>query len=225
MDGTGKLFSDFLKALPDCFKPEIVRYPIERYLSYSELADLVRVSCPVDEPFVIVAESFSALPAVKYAATNPLNLRGLVLCAGFVTSPVRGILRCLGKLLAPVLFRIGIPEFVISIWLVGSGAPAALLSAVRNAISSVQPNVMVARCRAILACEAKAEVGLINAPILYIQAKHDRLVKAACFQEILQANPQVNLVVVEGPHLILQREPLRAADAIVQFVRKVGEQP
>jgi pimeloyl-[acyl-carrier protein] methyl ester esterase len=224
MDGTGKLFSGFLNALPDRFKTVIVRYPIERYLSYSELVDIVRASCPVDEPFVIVAESFSVPLAIIYAATNPLNLKGLVLCTGFVTSPVKGVLRCLGRLFAPVLFRIGIPKFVIKIWLAGSDAPAALLSAVRNAISSVRPNVMADRIRAILACEARTEMSLIEAPILYIQAKHDRLVKTSCFQEILQVNPQVNLVALEGPHLILQRDPLRSAEVIVQFVMKAGEQ-
>jgi pimeloyl-[acyl-carrier protein] methyl ester esterase len=65
----------------------------------------VRASCPVSEPFVILAESFSSSPAIQYAATNPTNLKGLVLCSGFAASPIKGILRYIAWLIAPVMFR------------------------------------------------------------------------------------------------------------------------
>ena len=135
MDGTGELFSPFIAALPEPFEAVAVGYPTERYLSYSELEKFVRDACPISEPYMLVAESFSTPLAIQYAATNPANLEGLVLCAGFASSPVKGWRRLLGSLLAPLVFRIPLPNLVAKLWLVGLDAPTSLLTAVRSAIS------------------------------------------------------------------------------------------
>jgi pimeloyl-ACP methyl ester carboxylesterase len=121
MDGTGSLFADFVDALPKSFNAVTVRYPTEQCLSYSDLEDLVRAACPISGPFVLLAESFSTPLAIKYAATNPNNLEGVVLCAGFATSPVRGWRRFLGSLLAPLVFHIPIMRLITK-----TGGPAFL---------------------------------------------------------------------------------------------------
>lgn len=219
MDGTGELFRYFVDALPGEFDTVTVRYPNNQHLSYSELLSFVRVACPVSEPLVLVAESFSTPLAIQYAATNPANLEGLVLCAGFATSPMRGWRRFVGVLLAPIMFRVALPKLAVKLWLVGSDAPPSLLAAVRVAISSVQPKVMAARARAVLACDARTELSQIAVPILYLQAKQDRLVGGTSLEEIRRIKPQMSVASLEGPHLLLQREPLRAAEVVVEFVR------
>src|SRR5271165_4006014 len=128
MDGTGQLFNDFVEALPNALEAVTVRYPTERCLSYSELENFVRAVCPTSGPFMLLAESFSTPLAIQYAAANPENLVGLVLCAGFATSPVRGWRQLLGRLLAPLLFRIPLPNLAARLWLVGPDAPPSLLA-------------------------------------------------------------------------------------------------
>jgi len=219
MDGTGNLFSEFVAALPETFEAVTVRYPAERYLQYSELEDFVLAACPTSGPFILVAESFSTPLALKYAATNPANLKGVVLCAGFATSPVRGWRRFLGLLLAPLVFRVPMPSLAAKRWLVGPDAPPSLLTAVRAAISSMQPKVLAARLRAVLACDVRADADRIAVPILYIRAKQDRLVNASCLEELRRIKPQMAVVALEGPHLLLQREPRSAVDAIVRFIQ------
>jgi pimeloyl-[acyl-carrier protein] methyl ester esterase len=219
MDGTGKLFSEFIAALPETFETVTVRYPTERCLPYSELEDFVRTACAISAPFMLVAESFSTPLAIKYAATKPANLEGVILCAGFATSPVQGWRRFLGSLLVPLAFRIPLPNLAARFWLLGSDAPTSLLAALRVAISSVEPKVLAARVRAVLACEVRAELGQIAVPMLYIQAKRDRLVSASCLEDIQRIRPQMTVVALEGPHLLLQREPQRAAEAVVWFIR------
>jgi pimeloyl-[acyl-carrier protein] methyl ester esterase len=135
MDGTGELFSNFVDALPASFETVTVRYPTDRYLAYLELEDLVRVACSGTAPFMLVAESFSTPLAIKYAATNPANLEGVILCTGFATSPVKGWRRLLGSLLAPLVFRVPLPDLAAKLWLVGSDVPPSLLKAVQGAIS------------------------------------------------------------------------------------------
>jgi pimeloyl-[acyl-carrier protein] methyl ester esterase len=218
MDGTGELSAEFVSALPATVETVIVRYPTERILAYLELVDFVRAACPSSSPFVLVAESFSTPLAIKYAATNPANLEAVVLCAGFATTPVRGWQRFLCSLLAPLLFRFPLPNFATRFWLVGPDSPSPLLAAVRVAISSVQPKVLAIRLRAILACEVRAELRRIQVPILYIQAKRDRLVGASCIEDIRRIKPQMAVASVDGPHLLLQREPQKAAEIIVGFI-------
>ena len=98
MDGTGELFSPFAAALAGEFEIATVRYPTEQCLSYSELKGFVRAACSTFGPFVLLAESYSTPLAIKYAASNPENLEGLVLCAGFATSPMLGWRRSLSGL-------------------------------------------------------------------------------------------------------------------------------
>jgi len=219
LDGTGELFSEFVAALAGELETKTVRYPTEQCLSYAELEDFVRAACPISGPFMLLAESFSTPLAIKYAASNPVNLEGLVLCAGFATSPVRGWRRVLGSLFAPLVFRIPMPKLAAKLWLIGPDASPSLLAAVRSAVSSVQSKVLAARLRAVLGCDVRAELCRVAVPILYIQAQQDRLVSASCLEELQRIKPQMAVTVLEGPHLLLQREPRRAAEVVAAFAQ------
>jgi pimeloyl-[acyl-carrier protein] methyl ester esterase len=219
MDGTGELFVDFVNALPNTFSTKTVRYPPDQRLSYVELASLVQSAVPVSEPFVLLAESFSTPLAIQCAASNPPNLKGLVICAGFATSPVRGALRFLGSLASPILFRAGLPGFAARLFLIGSNAPSSLLAALIAAVSSVQPEVLSARVHEVFSCDARSALDKVAVPILYVKAKQDRLVHTWCVEEIRRIKPQVSVSTIVGPHLLLQREPRRTAEAVAEFVQ------
>jgi pimeloyl-ACP methyl ester carboxylesterase len=221
MDGTGELFAGFVAALPDTFETTTVRYPIDICLGYPDLISFVESAIQSAEPFVLLAESFSTPVAIHFASRKPPGLKGLVICAGFASSPMRGWRRSIASLLVPAFFNFSLPEFALKYWLVGRNPPLALLASVRRAISSVKRGVLATRMRSILACDVRQELGQIDVPILYIQATHDRLVPALCFQEILKTKPQVSLVRISAPHFILQREPQRAAEAVLRFTREL----
>ena len=219
MDGTGMLFADLIAELSGICETIVISYPSDRHLDTPELVDLIRSRCPVVDPYILLAESFSVSVAIYYAASKPFNLKGLILCAGFVVSPVHGWKRFLGSLLAPIIFRIKLPKFAAIVWLIGPSASSSLLLAVRKALASVKPQVLVARLRFMLACEARPELARVDVPILYFQAKRDNLVKPICLEFIQLIKPQVEVVTVEGPHLMLQRDPQRFVETIVRFAR------
>jgi pimeloyl-ACP methyl ester carboxylesterase len=219
MDGTGELFADFVKALPLEFETEIVRYPTDFSHSYPELMTFVRSAVPASEPFVLMTESYSTPLAIQFAATNPPYLKGLILCAGFASSPVRGWLRFLCSFLSLFLFRLKIPGFAAKLFLIGPNAAPSLLVAVQAAISSVHPKVLTARLRSVLNCDVRAELGRVTVPILYIQASRDRLVHASSMEEIQRIKSQIVVATIAGPHLILQREPQQAAEVVTRFVQ------
>jgi pimeloyl-ACP methyl ester carboxylesterase len=131
MDGTGKLLLEFVHAPPARIRKEIPQYLTDVVLSYDQLAKMVRSMCEDSPPFVLLAESFSTPLAIRIAAENPANLRGLILCAGFVMSPARGVTRWLALALAPLLMRAALPEAAIRSRLVGRDASRSLVTTVR----------------------------------------------------------------------------------------------
>jgi pimeloyl-ACP methyl ester carboxylesterase len=218
MDGTGDLFAGFIKVLPDPVEVQVVRYPTQFFLSYKELLSLVRDACPVSEPFALLAESFSTPLAIQFAAANPPNLKRVILCAGFASSPVHGWKRIIAPFLAPIIFRIPLPEFALSRWLIGPHAPSTLRTAVKAAISSVRANVLSARLRAILECEVRCELSQVAIPILFIHATQDRLIPETCLNGIQRNQPLTEVATINGPHLILQRRPQKSAAIVSQFL-------
>jgi pimeloyl-ACP methyl ester carboxylesterase len=218
-DGTGELFDDFVANLPDDFEPCIARYPADENHSYGDLAHYVEKFVPASGPFVIAAESFSVPIAIQYAANNPPNLRGLVLCAGFASSPVRGLMRVLLRWASPMLFRVPFSRSMIRALLVGCGAPHSLVARVQSAVLSVQRNVLTNRLESVLNCDVRDEVAKIRVPMLYLRARHDRIVPASCGHEIANLNSLCTIAEINGPHLLLQRNPVESANAIVLFVK------
>ena len=221
MDGTGELFSDLCEAFSDENIPIVIKYPSNKNLSFYELAELVQECFPIEERFAIIAESFSVPVAVICASKSPINLKALVLCAGFITSPVRGLNRYIGWILAPILFRLSLPKIVLKIWLVGENANSTLSSKVKTIVSSMQKNIFIGRLKSIFRCDVREEIGNIKIPILYIRAKNDRLVSKSCYDEIKTANSNVELLELDGPHLIFQNEPKKSAKIIMEFIKNV----
>lgn len=113
MDGTGKLFESLANRLSATYEIEVVEYPTDRCLSYTELKSLVQSVIPISRSFVLLAESFSTPLAVTIAADNPSNLKGLILCTGFVSRPLLGWRRFIASYLAPILLSRPVPDSAI----------------------------------------------------------------------------------------------------------------
>jgi pimeloyl-ACP methyl ester carboxylesterase len=218
MHGTGELFSEFMRMMPEPMQIEASYFPTGASPSYDQLLAMVEFIAPASEDFVLLAESFSTPLAIQYAATNPPNLGGLILCAGFATSPLRGWRRSFASLIAPFAFRLPLPRKAVSRFLVGADSPESLHEAVRAAIRSVAPTVLIARLRQILAVDVRLALRDVSTPILYIQAQQDCLVGRSCLEEIRGIKPQVQVAQIRGPHLILQREPQKSADIVARFM-------
>jgi pimeloyl-[acyl-carrier protein] methyl ester esterase len=218
MDGTGRLYSRLIQALPKGLPTTVLTYPSDGVVGYDELLERVRSIAP-DSPYLLVAESYSTPLAIQFAATRPEHLKGMVLCAGFGSSPVMGWKRFLVGLISPALFRLPLSDWSLRHFLTGEGAEPALVEEVRATIASVQPEVLSARLQDILGCDVLDELPKVDVPMLYIQAQGDRLVGPRCFESLLQAKDDMRVQRIGGPHLLLQLEPELTAAAIARFVR------
>jgi pimeloyl-ACP methyl ester carboxylesterase len=221
LDGSGELLRGLAAVLPEGLETETLWYPADRWMSYGELAGTLRGAIPVDEPFVLVAESFGTPLAILIAALEPPNLKGIVLSAGFATSPVRGWWRTLAWDLAPLLSHLTMPAFVARYLMVGDEAPRALVESLTGAVSWVTPRVLGKRVREMLNVDVRAELAQVKVPVLYLQPTRDRLVHPLCIEE-MQAVKQGRVVTIDAPHMLLQCEPKLCAEVLAGFVRELG---
>jgi pimeloyl-ACP methyl ester carboxylesterase len=218
LDGTGNLFAPLIPELPRTLNVITAAYPRERFLPYPELISWVTELVPRDVPFAILGESYGSTVAVKFAATHPPNLTGVILCAGFISNPVRKW-GPLPKLLArPLFFRFRPPDFLREYFTLGFGAPESLKLALRRAMRSINTEVFANRARAAIHCDAREDIRQVNVPLLYLQATEDRLVGSECLDEVKKLHPETISLSIHAPHLLLQRQPRAAAQAISHFL-------
>jgi sigma-B regulation protein RsbQ len=220
LDGTGHLFKPLLEGLPSYLKPLTISYPANKFLSYGELLQYVLEKIPANNPFVILAESFSGPLAVELAATHPPNLKALILCASFVTNPAPMSFSWLRFILNTKLFRLRPPQIFVRYFLLGRDAPSNLVNALLNVTQSVSPEVLSGRVQSVLNVDARSALRECRAPILYLAAKHDKLVSERNLAEIKSFAPKTESVIIDAPHLLLQREPEKAVKAIDKFLRR-----
>ena len=218
LDGTGNLFAPLTAELPRTLNVITAAYPRDRFLPYPDHVSWLRELVPRDGPYAILGESYGSTVAVKFAATHPPNLAGVILCAGFISNPVRKW-GPLPKLLArPLFLRFRPPQFLREYFTLGFGAPKGLKLALQNTLRSLNSEVFAKRARAAIDCDAREEIRQVQVPLLYLQASEDRLVGAECLDEIKRLHPETISISIRAPHLLLQREPRAAAQAITQFL-------
>jgi pimeloyl-[acyl-carrier protein] methyl ester esterase len=221
LDGTGQLFADFIAALPKIFTATVVAYPPDKFLSYDGLGPFVSSAVPEAEPFVLLAESFSTPLALEYAASNPPNLTAVIICAGFVYKPLLSWSRVAKAIARPWLFSLRAPDSLLEYFLVGRDAPRALPQGLRQVLRSVSPEVLSARVREALNCDARNALSRITVPLLYIQPTRDKLLAQSCIDEMKRIKPDLLIAHVIGPHLLLQREPEKVANVVSKFLREI----
>jgi pimeloyl-ACP methyl ester carboxylesterase len=219
LDGTGQLFADFVAALPATIGVSRVAFPPDIFLPYAKLLPVVGAAAPCDSPYVLLAESFSTPLAIEYAATKPPDLRGLILCAGFVRNPMRSASFLVRAFARPWFFRMRPPGFVLKHFLAGAQASPRLIDAIRHALKSVKPEVFSARVHEVVYSDARKALREISIPVMHLGAANDRLVPPASLADILGVKPDILSATIPAPHMLLQREPKKAADLVVGFLK------
>jgi pimeloyl-[acyl-carrier protein] methyl ester esterase len=215
LDATGLLFTAFADQLQPEFQTSIVDYPTHVRLDYAALE--ARFDLP-SEPFILIAESFSGPLAIRLAASKPPHLQGLVLAASFARCPSK-LLKLFAPLLRPQMFRMAPPDALLRWALLGADAQVLDLGALRQAIMRVAPDVLAARLRAIAAVDVTAEFMQLRLPTLYIAGSSDRLVRNAVATDLQRAKPDLEIAILNAPHMVLQRRPAEAAAAVLHWRR------
>ncbi|MGC2029754.1 MAG: alpha/beta fold hydrolase [Steroidobacteraceae bacterium] len=217
LDGTGKLFSELVRALDSDLDPQIVPYPVDQPLGYAELEALVRAALPADRRFVVLGESFSGPIAIRIGADPPAGLAGVILCGTFAKNPYP-LLGWAPSLAAWFPLK-SLPRWLRAPLMWGSLAADRAPAQLNRAMAAVSADVIRHRIAALLAVDASAALARVRLPILVLQAAHDLVIPRPATQSILKTAPHAQLVEIDGPHLLLQTRPEECAAAVICFVR------
>lgn len=215
MDGTGELFAPLLAALGADVPVTVVRYP-DRAANYEEHVRVARAELPRDRPFVILGESFSGPVAVMLAAGAPAGLRGIILCASFLTcpNPLLRALRPLTPLATPKL----VPGFIAERSLMGNFATPALRERHRRALTHVGSRTLTSRLRAMADVDVREPMRALDLPSLYLRGTRDRVVASRYGDQFADTARRGAVLDFDAPHFLLQTRAEEAAAAIRTFL-------
>jgi pimeloyl-[acyl-carrier protein] methyl ester esterase len=216
MDGTGDLFEPISLCLLSSVVLRRMRYPANEALSYLDLTALVAAQLPPRA--VLLGESFSGPIAIALAARLPEQVAGLILCASFAKNPnplIKLALAIPSRLLKSLALHTGaLPMF-------GTLGNAALNLQLREAILSLDANVLAFRLGQIAQIDVRQQLHAVACPILYLHGARDRLLGRSALREIQTAKSNMQLITLDAPHGVLQTRPKEASEAIVRFVESI----
>ena len=89
---------------------------------------------------------------------------------------------------------------------------------------SVSPVVFAARGREILGVDERVSLRHCGVPVLYLGGRFDRIVRPArTVPELKQVRPDLEVELVDAPHLVLQRRPEESAEIVNRFMQRCAE--
>jgi len=221
LDGTGLLFADFAASFGPNVKVVVATYPGDVPLDYSELESVARSFLPQDQPYFLLAESFSGPIGVSIAASSPPGLLGLVLCCSFARNPVP--LLAGFRPLVGVFPVAAVPVGMLGVFLLGRFSSPARRAALAKSLAMVAPSVLRARARAVLAIDASAALLRVRVPVLYLRASEDRVVSRSSAEWVASLAPQTKMVEFTAPHFLLQVLPSAVASEVAVFMGAHGK--
>ncbi len=168
---------------------------------------------------VVIAESFSGPIAVKLATRHSLSIAAIVLVASFVTPPIPAVARLLPWSLA---FHLPLPTFAARWAMLGRSAPDDLVRVFKRSVRETPPKVLAQRVRQLICLDASKELSAVKCPIMYLRPSADRLVPQRCIDAIQRLQIDLHFREIDGPHLLLQRQPVRAWSAISEFLHGIS---
>jgi pimeloyl-ACP methyl ester carboxylesterase len=220
MDGSDKLFEPLQASAPPGIETIAVGYPPGPANGYEDLLPVVCARLPSDRPFFLLGWSFSGPLALLLAAERPSGLRGVILAASFVATPVPWLPRWLHKLATPALFRFYPAASRAKALLGGYGTPAVRrLLAEAHAFAGAE--ALACRARAALSIDATGALSACPVPVLYLRARKDGVIPANRVDAIKRTLPSLEIIDIDGPHLALVTNPAAAWLALGAFMKRV----
>jgi len=215
LDGTRKLFAPFIASLPKTIKTQCIVYPTDTVLSYNELITLVIKQLPKEENFTILAESFSGYIAYKIALQKPKNLTALIFVATFLENPRPFLSKFIPIMPVEFMLSIPLPHFVAKHFLLGD---EALVEQLQQTLKAVPSEILYARLLEISKLSTATQK--VETKTLYIRATNDKLVPQKSYEAFEKLFLNIEIVEVEGSHLILQGKPKEMARIVEGFMTK-----
>jgi pimeloyl-ACP methyl ester carboxylesterase len=215
LDGTGQLFQWLLPHL-DGFDVQVESLPQEGPQDYPHLTAVLAERLPKDEPFVLLAESFSSPIAVQLAQQNS-NIQAVIFVAGFLSKPRRLSLRLAKRYLGKKQLLRPWVKWLSARWIFKKQASHDVLAAFYDCLHQLDNKILRARLASI--SRLKPHPIKLQQPCLYLRPHMDVLVTHNTLAEFVQTCPKLQVMGFDAPHFILQTQSQIAAQRIREFIQ------
>lgn len=215
LDGTGLMLREFARAAPEGWTVEIATYPLD-LSGYDALVRFARQRLPQDEPYLLIAESFSGPIGIRLAATASNPPTALVLVASFARSQVPVHKEVL--MAVQLLPKLGLAGRVAEPFVIGPNPPAWFRPAFATTLRRLPRRTLRCRLADILSVNEASRLAEISRPILYIRAARDRLVPRSAGHNVVANAPCARIIDIGGPHFVLQKRPRECWHVIQDFL-------
>ena len=217
LDGTGRLYRWLVAELLPDFDVRILDYPNDKFDGYPNLAESIALRLPRDKPFLLVSESFAGPLSVFVASEQPEGLRGLVIAASFLRSPVSQS-STISRLVNYLPLSIRPPLSMLETVLMGGWKDKVVRQELEASLHSVAPQVLKSRLIAAMTVDVRSEFDRIGVPMLYLRASRDRLLRNGVCKDFRSATNPPKQVDLSGPHFLFQAVASEAAQNIRKFI-------
>ncbi len=217
LDGTGRLYRSLAAELATDFDVRVFDYPDDVLGSYPELAASIIARLPQEKPFVLVAESFAGPLSVLVASKRPAGLRGLVIAASFLRSPVTKS-KALAQLLQRFPDNLMPPLAVLEILLMGRWRNLQVRQALHSSLQDVPPRVLKSRLLCAMRVDVRGQFDRIGVPVLYLRASRDRLLRKGVALDFAMVARPPRQIDIKAPHFLFQAAASEAAQGIRRFI-------
>lgn len=213
MDGTGRLLEAFLSAL-GTVDSQVIPLPDFGPQDYDSLAKYIYLQLP-NEPFDILAESFSGAVIIRLIAMGHDYLRKVVFVASFLSSPGRLRTKFASRLPFGTLSGLPLASFGVK-WLCwSSDTNKADVVESLSIVREVPAGILKQRLQVM--SDLSCEPARFDIPVLCLIAARDRLVKGRR-QEFEKSFSNIVVQVIDGPHFLLQACTRECAQEVRTFL-------
>lgn len=215
LDGTRRLFKPFIDALNCKSDLSIIELPSGENQSYDFITQCVREKLPPNEPFILLAESFSGPIAYRLLQDEVKNIITVIFVATFLKRPTF-LIKLAAKLVAGfMLKRTFVSTLVVKALMTGFDSTQETLQMFWDTAEQVGIRTLKLRLEAISTLPRPTQ--RISRPCYYIQAENDFLVPRNNFLEFKKHFENIKLYRINGPHLLLQTRANECARVIEEI--------
>ena len=212
LDGTAELFK-FIKPFFKDFNCMFLKYPANSGFNYFDYVSFVKKQIEF-EKYHVIAESFSGPIAIELCRVDKERVQSMSLVASFAKAPKPKILLKIGSKLS----KIKLPKIICDNILLNKSSSEVKKECfeVIKKISSIDLS-----CRLDNMTSFRIDNNLNSVPVLYIQAANDLLVGKDSLSYIKNKIENLSVVKIDGPHLLLQSNPKRSSEVILNFLNEL----
>ena len=220
LDGSGRLFTEFVTALAPWTPPCLVSYPADAEWAISDYVEHIDQTLPNEESLLLIAESFSGPLALELLKRRS-NIKALVLVASFARCP-HPFLHLLPFIPVTVVKPFLQSTLALRTFCLDDHATTEQIDALKSAINQLPTNVLRCRLDLLRSLDIESKSIVDTLPILHLRADRDRLVRRSSAPDLSQLHPDSRVTTINGPHFLLQSRASECAKAIRDWVGLAG---